>query len=77
MRLDGVGDAGSGVPWAFLPQQVDVEPDQAFAGWINERLRAARDTRRLGPVQAGVLSVQVPVPVTGAVSRPDDGGEPA
>jgi tetraacyldisaccharide 4'-kinase len=75
MRLDGVGDAGSGVPWAFLPQQVDVEPDQAFTGWINERLRAARDTRRLGPVQAGVPPVQMQV--LGAVSRPDDGEEPA
>ena len=77
MRLDGVGDAASGVPWAFLPQQVDVEPATAFADWIDERLRAARDSRRLGPVQAGVPSVQVPVPVAGAVLRLDEGGDAA
>jgi tetraacyldisaccharide 4'-kinase len=75
MRLDGVGDAASGVPWAFLPQQVDVEPDQTFAVWIDERLRAARDSRRLGSVQAGVPAVQVPV--AGVALRSDDGGEAA
>jgi tetraacyldisaccharide 4'-kinase len=77
MRLDGVGDAAGGVPWAFLPQQVDVEPDQAFAAWIDERLRAARDSRGLGAAQAGVRSVQRPVPQMDAELRSDDGGETA
>jgi len=51
MRLDGVDDASRGIPWAFLPQQVDVEPVMAFAAWLDERLRAARDTRVLVSVQ--------------------------
>jgi tetraacyldisaccharide 4'-kinase len=53
MRLEGMGGGSGGTPWACLPHHVDVGPDQAFATWINERLRAARDGREPGSVQAG------------------------
>ncbi len=38
----GVSVGEHGVPWAFLPQQVDIEPQAAFAAWIHPRLGAAR-----------------------------------
>ncbi len=54
MRLDGASLGASvgvslgvnGVPWAFLPQQVDIEPRAAFAAWIHQRLGTARVTPR-------------------------------
>ena len=73
MRLEGVRDAASGTPWAFLPQQVDLEPALEFAAWIDERLRGARDGRRRGPVEAGAPLV----PAGGASLRIGDGGEMA
>lgn len=73
MRLESVRHASGGTPWAFLPHQVDVEPDQAFAAWISERLRAARDGRQQGSVRAGAPVV----PAAGASLRIDDGGEAA
>ncbi len=77
MRLDGASVAssvggsvgGSSVPWAFLPQQVDIEPLAAFAAWIHERLDTARDGPRrwaVPPVLAGRVA-----------PRPDDGEEAA
>ena len=79
MRLEGirvasgVGGVSGGTPWAFLPYQVDVEPAQAFATWIDERLRAARNDRRRGSVRTGARSV----PAAGASLRLGDGGEAA
>ena len=77
MRLDaasvasGVGaSVGVGsVPWAYLPQQVDIEPPMSFAAWINDRLGAAR----VAPAQR-----TAPAALAGLVApRPDDGGEAA
>jgi tetraacyldisaccharide 4'-kinase len=31
--------------WAFLPLQADIEPPEAFAAWMAERLQAARRRR--------------------------------
>ena len=79
MRLEGirvasgVGGVSGGTPWAFLPYQVDVEPARAFATWIDERLRAARNDRRRGSVRTGARSV----PAAGASLRLGDGGEAA
>ena len=28
--------------WAFLPMRVTIAPEEAFAGWLHERLAAAR-----------------------------------
>ena len=88
MRLDGasvVSNAVSNnVPWAFLPQQVGIEPQTSFAAWIHERLGTARDGPRQRAVQPGpagrVASRQrtVPPALAGRVaSRPDGGGEAA
>ena len=33
MRLDGASVGTSSVPWAFLPQQVSIEPPTSFAAW--------------------------------------------
>ena len=73
MRLEGVRDASGGSPWAFLPYQVDVEPTQVFATWIDERLRAARNDRRRGWVRTGARSV----PAAGVSLRLGDDGEAA
>ena len=73
MRLESVRDASGKIPWAFLPQQVDVEPAAAFASWIDERLRAARCGRPSGPVRAGAPSS----PVSGATVQAGGGGEAA
>ena len=56
MRLEDVGDASGGAPWAFLPYQVDVEPAQAFATWIDDRLRAARNDSPRSSARTGALS---------------------
>ena len=46
MRLDGASVGASAgansIPWAFLPQQVGIEPPAAFAAWLHQRLDAAR-----------------------------------
>lgn len=77
MRLDGASVAsgvgasvGAGrIPWAFLPQQVGIEPPTSFAAWIHERLDTARDGLRPRTVP--------PAPAGRVVPRPDDGGEAA
>jgi tetraacyldisaccharide 4'-kinase len=92
VRLDeaSVGsDAGSnvgsnGIPWAFLPQRVGIEPATSFATWIHDQLDTVRDgvrQRTVPPASAGrVASRQQAVPpaLAGLVaSRSDDGGEAA
>ena len=73
MRLDAAsvasGVGASSVPWAFLPQQVGIEPPMSFAAWINDRLGAARDGPRQRTVQPALTGRVAP--------RPDDGGEAA
>jgi len=73
VRLDEASVASSagsdGVPWAFLPQQVGIEPATSFASWLHDRLDTARD----GVRQQAVLPA-----LAGRVApRPDDGGEAA
>ena len=73
MRLDGasVGASvgASSVPWAFLPQQVGIEPPTSFAAWIHDRLGMARDAPRQQTVPPALAGRDAP--------RPDDGGESA
>ena len=71
MRLEGVRTAAGRVPWACLPQQVEVEPAAAFAEWLHERLRAARVDRHPGLGQPQNSST----PAIAEARRPDDGGE--
>lgn len=42
----GVNAGVQGISWAFLPQQVAIEPSTAFAAWLHERLGAARVSPR-------------------------------
>jgi hypothetical protein len=69
MRLDAANVARNAVPWAFLPQQVGIEPTLSFAAWINDRLRAARDGPRQRTVQPALAGR--------VAERPDKGGEAA
>jgi tetraacyldisaccharide 4'-kinase len=71
MRLDGVHDASRGIPWACLPQQVEVEPAAAFAEWLHGRLRTARLARQPEPGQPRASSLLA----TDDARQPGDGGE--
>lgn len=71
MRLEGVRTANVGIPWAYLPLQVEVEPAVAFAEWLHERLRTARSGRQPGSRQSQVSSALA----TGDSLRPGDDGE--
>jgi tetraacyldisaccharide 4'-kinase len=65
----GVSAGVSTVQWAFLPQQVGIEPATSFATWIHDQL----DT-----VRHGVGRRTVPPVLAGRVApRPDGGGEAA
>jgi tetraacyldisaccharide 4'-kinase len=43
-----VGERSTAVPWAYLPLRVSLEPADAFAGWLEAQLSAARQQRRQG-----------------------------
>ncbi|MDA1185558.1 MAG: tetraacyldisaccharide 4'-kinase [Acidobacteria bacterium] len=68
MRLEDVRTATGRMPWAFLPQQVEVEPAAAFAEWLHERLRTARLGRQPGAGQRAASSLQA------TEARSGDGG---
>jgi len=44
-RVRGGDPDGARPTWAFLPLQIDIESSRSFAGWIDERLAAARRHR--------------------------------
>jgi tetraacyldisaccharide 4'-kinase len=43
-----LGDRATGVPWAYLPMRVTVEPAGVFGAWLTERLAAARERYQPG-----------------------------
>lgn len=88
VRLDAASVASSvgtdGVPWAFLPQQVGVEPATSFAAWLHDRLDTTQDgprRRTVQPAVAGRIARRqqaTPPALVGPVAPPpDDGGEAA
>ena len=42
VRLEAQLGRTPGIPWLYLPLEVSIEPSQAFAAWLTERLSAAR-----------------------------------
>ncbi len=74
--------AGSRVPWAFLPQQVGIEPATSFATWLYDRLDTVRHgvrQRTVPPAPADWVAQRqwtVQPAVAGRVApRPEDGGK--
>ena len=49
VRLD---DMEITVPWAYLPMRVEIEPADAFAAWLSERVQAARTRRPDQPMRS-------------------------